>query len=339
MAYNPANLEAKLANINETQESITSISQYIMFHKRHADTSAQTWATFTQSAPDNKKLALVYLANEVVQQSKIKQREQFVDAFATVIPQTLAAAYAQVPSQVQDRINRVVSVWKDRRIFSPSVLSDIEARLNNSGSFFSTPAPTSTPSSAPASTHAAAVPSELKDLVAEYAKLNSGESKISAFTTKYEGTVDQDQAPAPVKYLGQLENLEPLLSAAEEAVSNLENDIDSVLKTLTSLTDSVQQKKAATEKQKQDLNEKATKLKTLKTELQNLINGQDEEPSPNVEPDSASDLSDADEAVEAEPTTYTAAQAQEDHVDEEPQPKKQKTSLDPKVMSFLAGLK
>lgn len=44
--------------------------------------SNKTW--LTSIAPNHRKLGLIYLANEVVQQSRARKKEEFLSAFAPV---------------------------------------------------------------------------------------------------------------------------------------------------------------------------------------------------------------------------------------------------------------
>jgi len=127
MSFTPEMLRARLTNSNESADSITSTAQWILFHKRQATAIANEWAQYLQSNTD--KLSPIYIANEVIQQSKFKRRGEFVDAFAPVLPGALAGAYAVSNLATRDRIVRVVKVWRDRAIFSPQDQQNIEAAL------------------------------------------------------------------------------------------------------------------------------------------------------------------------------------------------------------------
>lgn len=81
-------------------------------------------------APNNKKLALIYLANEVVQQSRAKKRDEFISAFANIIPGALGSAYKQCSNEIRAKIKRVVEVWRQRSIFTEGVLYKIEGQLH-----------------------------------------------------------------------------------------------------------------------------------------------------------------------------------------------------------------
>lgn len=66
---------------------------------------------------------------EVTQQSKARNRPDFVLAFAPVIAEALAIAYKGAPADIQGKLRRVVEVWADRNIFEPPIQAAIESRL------------------------------------------------------------------------------------------------------------------------------------------------------------------------------------------------------------------
>ncbi|KAI7297933.1 hypothetical protein KC315_g18235, partial [Hortaea werneckii] len=78
MAYSPDAVRAKLSSLNETQDSIVANAQWIMFHRRHAPSTANLWLERLQASPPNKRLVLIYLANEVVQQSRARGKQDFL---------------------------------------------------------------------------------------------------------------------------------------------------------------------------------------------------------------------------------------------------------------------
>jgi hypothetical protein len=84
MAYTDESVRAKLSALNETQESIVTVAQWIMFHRygacdalallidqrlnsftfrRHADKTAGLWLQRLKDSGAPKRLNLLYLAN------------------------------------------------------------------------------------------------------------------------------------------------------------------------------------------------------------------------------------------------------------------------------------
>ncbi|KAK5742047.1 hypothetical protein LTR17_003555 [Elasticomyces elasticus] len=141
MAYTPDAVLAKLSTLNESQDSIVSVAQWLLFHRRHADKTSQLWLSTLTSAPTStnssppalsvaKKLNLIYLANEVVQQSRARGKQDFVLAFEPVVGEGVGAAYKGANEGTQGKIRRVVEVWRQRAVFSKPILDVVESRMS-----------------------------------------------------------------------------------------------------------------------------------------------------------------------------------------------------------------
>ena len=84
MSYSDDAVKAKLSALNETQDSIVAVAQWVMFHRRNADRTAMTWLQKVKDSGSNKRLNLIYLANEVAQQSRARKKDDFIIAFSPV---------------------------------------------------------------------------------------------------------------------------------------------------------------------------------------------------------------------------------------------------------------
>lgn len=67
--------------------------------------------------------------SEVCQQSRIRHKEDFINAFSPVVAEATAATYKGAPSDIQGKLRRVIEVWRDRNIFEPAIQGAIESRL------------------------------------------------------------------------------------------------------------------------------------------------------------------------------------------------------------------
>lgn len=153
MAYTDDGVRAKLSALNETQESIVTVAQWVMFHRytapftrlfvhnltflsrRHADKTATLWLQRLKDSSSNKRLNLIYLANEVAQQSKARRKDDFLVAFAPIIAEATAIAYRGATNEVQQKLRRVVQVWRARQIFETPIQDAVEARIDGKLSF------------------------------------------------------------------------------------------------------------------------------------------------------------------------------------------------------------
>ncbi|GJD03774.1 DUF618 domain protein [Colletotrichum higginsianum] len=230
MAYNDDAVLAKLSALNESHDSIATAAQWIMFHKRHADRTVQLWLQRLRDSTSTKRLSLIYLANEVTQQSKARHKEDFLTAFSPVIAEATALAYKGAPAEIQNKLRRVMDVWKDRFIFEPPVQQAIEARIDELDKARGTAKATFT---GPA-VGGPSIPAELTPLVTSYqdvSKLNlPTKTAISTANQDFEKVTDPSTpnlasaegavAECVKARKGLIGELEKLLSASQEALTN-----------------------------------------------------------------------------------------------------------------------
>ncbi|KAI9155267.1 hypothetical protein HJFPF1_07848 [Paramyrothecium foliicola] len=221
MAYNDDAVLARLSALNESHDSIATAAQWIMFHRRHADRTVQIWLQRLKDSSSAKRLSLVYLANEVAQQSRIRHKEDFIIAFSPVIAEATATAYKGAPTDIQAKLRRVIDVWKERSIFEAPIQAAIEARLQEldkargtvKSGFGGSPF-----GSAPS------VPAEFSPLISAHQTVNKLSVPLKATVIsaeqEYEKHTNPATAPpsAPV-YAARLNGLLKTLANAESAVA------------------------------------------------------------------------------------------------------------------------
>lgn len=65
----------------------------------------------------------------MAQQSKARRKDDFLIAFSPVIAEATASAYKGATNEVQQKLRRVVEVWRQRQIFETPIQDAIEARI------------------------------------------------------------------------------------------------------------------------------------------------------------------------------------------------------------------
>ncbi|CAN8256754.1 unnamed protein product [Cochlearia groenlandica] len=109
-------LSDKLAKLNSSQQSIETLSQWCVFNLVKAELIVTTWEKQFHSTEMTQKVLLMYLANDILQNSK-RQGNEFVQEFWNVLP----GAVKDIVSQGDDRdkgvVSRLVMIWEDRRVF------------------------------------------------------------------------------------------------------------------------------------------------------------------------------------------------------------------------------
>lgn len=59
----------------------------------------------------------------------MRRKDEFPKAFTTVIPEAMEIAYRGTTPEVQGKIRRVLEVWRQRVVFEPAILGEIDQRL------------------------------------------------------------------------------------------------------------------------------------------------------------------------------------------------------------------
>ena len=229
MAYTDDAVRAKLASLNETQESVVSVAQWIMFHRRHADRTANLWLARLQDVSVSKRLNLIYLANEVVQQSRARSKQDFLLAFEPIIAEAAAVAYKSADSNVRGKLRRVVDVWRDRNIFDKSIQGSIESQLNDmdkgsgSGSKLGSIKPKAGRLGGGLFSSGGSIPPELQESATAISKLNEVQgdktNKIQKANEDFAKMTDPNTpVPTPPVHAARLSALGKTLATAQGAV-------------------------------------------------------------------------------------------------------------------------
>uniref|UniRef100_A0A671KSC2 Regulation of nuclear pre-mRNA domain containing 1A n=1 Tax=Sinocyclocheilus anshuiensis TaxID=1608454 RepID=A0A671KSC2_9TELE len=77
-------LEKKLSELSNSQQSVQTLSLWLIHHRKHSKTIVKVWYNELKKAQVSRKLTFLYLANDVIQNSKRKGQE-FTQDFSPVI--------------------------------------------------------------------------------------------------------------------------------------------------------------------------------------------------------------------------------------------------------------
>ncbi|OTA82409.1 hypothetical protein M434DRAFT_401008 [Hypoxylon sp. CO27-5] len=221
MSYTDDSVLAKLSGLSDAADSVVTVAQWIMFHRRHADRTVQLWLQRLKDSTSHKRLTLIYLANEVAQQTKARHREDFIVAFSPIIAEAVATAYKGAPADTQNRIQRVIDVWREREIFEKPILDAIDARVHEinqargsakaglGGSIFKSAA--------------SSIPAELVPLAAPQQNVTklllSTKAAVNSANQEYDKLLGPNSmAPSAPVYAARLSGLLRTLAQAEGAV-------------------------------------------------------------------------------------------------------------------------
>uniref|UniRef100_A0A0A8Y915 CID domain-containing protein n=1 Tax=Arundo donax TaxID=35708 RepID=A0A0A8Y915_ARUDO len=114
--FNKEILAQKLAKLNSSQQSIETLSHWCVFHHRCCRQVVETWDCEFFSAPCERRVSLLYLANDIMQNSR-KEGSGYITEFMRVIPAALSEVFTNGDDFGRNVVKRLIDIWEDRRIF------------------------------------------------------------------------------------------------------------------------------------------------------------------------------------------------------------------------------
>ncbi|XP_044466656.1 regulation of nuclear pre-mRNA domain-containing protein 1A-like isoform X2 [Mangifera indica] len=114
--FNPQILVDKLAKLNNSQTSIETLSHWCIFHMNKAKQVVETWDRQFHCSPRERRLAFLYLANDILQNSRRKGSE-FVGEFWKVLPDALRDVMDNGDEFGRNAARRLINIWEERKVF------------------------------------------------------------------------------------------------------------------------------------------------------------------------------------------------------------------------------
>lgn len=106
----------KLSKLNNTQQCIETLSHWCIFHRKNAEQVVQTWEKQFHIAQKEQKTSFLYLANDILQNSK-RNGNEFVGEFWKVLPKALKDVLDSGDEHGKNVVSRLVGIWEQRRVF------------------------------------------------------------------------------------------------------------------------------------------------------------------------------------------------------------------------------
>lgn len=124
-AFSDETLTDKLRDLNNSAPSIQGVSLWLLHHRKHYKDSVQVWLRELNKVGNERKLTLLYLANDVVQNARKKYPEVGKE-FGTVMKEVFSnLAGLELDKKTIANIGRLVNIWRSRQIFESSVQQEI----------------------------------------------------------------------------------------------------------------------------------------------------------------------------------------------------------------------
>jgi len=124
--FSDVTLSQKLLELNHTQPSIQGLSLWLLHHRKHYQSIVKVWYKELGNVKNDKKLPFMYLANDLVQNSR-KKSPEISKEFGLIMKAVFShLAALKFENKTLHSLNRLVKIWKERQIFDKNVFTDID---------------------------------------------------------------------------------------------------------------------------------------------------------------------------------------------------------------------
>jgi hypothetical protein len=121
-----ASLRSLLTRTDASAPAIQATAGAMMKHyDKSSGVAVVEWRNALHQARIDQHLPLLYVANEVLQNSKRNRGNKFLEAFSPVLGQSLMFIAQKGGAANVERIRRTVKIWGDRHVFSIRYVNDL----------------------------------------------------------------------------------------------------------------------------------------------------------------------------------------------------------------------
>ena len=130
MSFTEATLLKKLQELNNTQQSVQTLSLWLIHHRKHSRAVVTTWLKELVAARNcERKLTLIYLSNDILQNSR-KKGYEYLQEFGNVLPESIESTAKYSDDKMRFTLERILNIWKDRKIYPDESIENLRRILH-----------------------------------------------------------------------------------------------------------------------------------------------------------------------------------------------------------------
>ncbi|XP_075978493.1 regulation of nuclear pre-mRNA domain-containing protein 1B [Anticarsia gemmatalis] len=123
-------LVRKLQELNSSQQSIQTLSLWLIHHRKHHAVVVKTWYKELLKAKDSKQLTFMYLANDVIQNSK-KKGPEYGKAFGESLTDAFKhMAKTGINSKTKHSLHRILTIWQERGVYDAQKIQEFKEAVD-----------------------------------------------------------------------------------------------------------------------------------------------------------------------------------------------------------------
>ncbi|XP_073946930.1 regulation of nuclear pre-mRNA domain-containing protein 1B [Choristoneura fumiferana] len=120
----------KLQELNSSQQSIQTLSLWLIHHRKHHAAVVKTWYKELLKVKDSKQLTFMYLANDVIQNSK-KKGPEYGQEFGEVLEGALKhMAKTGINAKTKHSLHRILNIWQERGVYDAQKIQELKVAVD-----------------------------------------------------------------------------------------------------------------------------------------------------------------------------------------------------------------
>ncbi|KAK0151070.1 Regulation of nuclear pre-mRNA domain-containing protein 1B [Merluccius polli] len=132
-SFSESALEKKLSELSNSQQSVQTLSLWIIHHRKHSPLIVKVWHRELKKAKSSRKLTFLYLANDVIQNSK-KKGPEFAKDFETVLVDACSHVAREAEGSCKKPMERLLNIWKERALYRADFIQQLKLAIEDSNS-------------------------------------------------------------------------------------------------------------------------------------------------------------------------------------------------------------
>uniref|UniRef100_UPI00358F4A0C regulation of nuclear pre-mRNA domain-containing protein 1B-like n=1 Tax=Myxine glutinosa TaxID=7769 RepID=UPI00358F4A0C len=123
-SFSESALEKKLGELSNSQQSVQTLSLWLIHHRKHSRLVVQVWHRELKKAKPSRKLTFLYLANDIIQNSK-KKGPEFAHDFSPVLVDAFTHVAREADDGCRRPMERVLQIWQERAVFDSQYIEQL----------------------------------------------------------------------------------------------------------------------------------------------------------------------------------------------------------------------
>ncbi|XP_023283442.1 regulation of nuclear pre-mRNA domain-containing protein 1B isoform X1 [Seriola lalandi dorsalis] len=132
-SFSESALEKKLSELSSSQQSVQTLSLWIIHHRKHSALIVKVWHRELKKAKSNRKLTFLYLANDVIQNSK-KKGPEFTKDFESVLVDACSHVASEADEGCKKHMERLLNIWKERNLYRSDFIQQLKLAIEDTNS-------------------------------------------------------------------------------------------------------------------------------------------------------------------------------------------------------------